>query len=54
MVVWKNQLEAFDLLSKELIAKKELEQGKLRFNRSSIIASDVAGQRALDIIEVLQ
>ena len=44
MVVWKSQLEAFDLLSKELIAKKELEQGKLRFNRSIIIASDVAGQ----------
>lgn len=44
MAKWKTQLENFDSLRKELRLKREEQEGKLRFNRSVIIASDVASQ----------
>jgi CRISPR/Cas system-associated exonuclease Cas4 (RecB family) len=43
MIEWKGQLERFDSLLKGL-SQKQKEKGELRFNRSFVIASDVAGQ----------
>jgi CRISPR/Cas system-associated exonuclease Cas4 (RecB family) len=40
---WKVQFEDFDLLLKDLYQRKE-GSGKLRFNRSAIIASDIGSQ----------
>jgi excinuclease UvrABC helicase subunit UvrB len=44
MTKWKNQLENFNLMLKELRNKREKEAGRLRFNRLTICASDIAGQ----------
>jgi len=44
MAKWKNQLEIFRSLRRELSANRESLAGKLRFARSVIIASDVASQ----------
>ena len=41
---WKQQIEEYDSLFRQILQKKENNQGDLRFNRSSIRASDVAGQ----------
>ena len=43
MTEWKGQLERFDSLLKGL-NQKQRERGELRFNRSFVIASDIAGQ----------
>jgi len=43
MTEWKGQLERFDSLLKGL-SQKQREKGELRFNRSFVIASDIAGQ----------
>lgn len=43
MADWKAQLERFDSLLKAL-SRKQDENGKLRFNRSFVIASDIASQ----------
>jgi CRISPR/Cas system-associated exonuclease Cas4 (RecB family) len=43
MTEWKGQLERFDSLLKDL-SQKQREKGELRFNRSFVIASDIAGQ----------
>ena len=43
MADWKAQLETFESLLKALSGKQG-ENGKLRFNRSFVIASDIAGQ----------
>ena len=44
MAKWKIQLENFEALSREIAQKREEQEGKLRFNRSIIIANDVAEQ----------
>jgi CRISPR/Cas system-associated exonuclease Cas4 (RecB family) len=44
MTKWKTQLENFDSMIKELRRKREEQEGRLRFNRSTICASDIAGQ----------
>ena len=44
MTKWKTQLENFDSILKELRRKREEKAGRLRFNRSTISASDIAGQ----------
>ena len=41
---WKNHLEYFEALREELIQKRSDEANQLRFNRSMLIASDIAGQ----------
>ena len=41
---WKQQIEEYDSLFRQILQKKENNQGDLRFNRSTIRASDVAGQ----------
>jgi len=41
---WKTQLESFELMLKELQRNREDQDSKLRFGRSVIIASDIAGQ----------
>ena len=43
MTEWKAQLESFDCLLKELKQNRE-QASKLRFGRSVIVASDIAGQ----------
>jgi CRISPR/Cas system-associated exonuclease Cas4 (RecB family) len=43
MTEWKGQLERFDSLLKGL-SQKQREKGELRFDRSFVIASDIAGQ----------
>jgi len=44
MILWKQQLKEYDSLLRQVIRKKERSEGELRFNRSTIRASDVAGQ----------
>lgn len=44
MPKWKRQLEVYSSLIEELMKKKDHGEGELRFNRSVIIASDVAQQ----------
>ena len=44
MTNWKTQLDAFDSLLKELDGKRKGREGRLRFERSVIIASDIAEQ----------
>jgi hypothetical protein len=44
MVKWKTQLENFDSLLRELRRKREEQNSRLRFDRSAIIASDIAEQ----------
>jgi CRISPR/Cas system-associated exonuclease Cas4 (RecB family) len=44
MSKWKKQLENFDSMLKELSQKREEKEGRLRFDRSTINASDIAGQ----------
>ena len=44
MTDWKAQLEKFDALLKELSQNQLKQNRKLRFDRSMVIASDVAGQ----------
>ncbi len=44
LVSWKTQLEDFNSMLKELRRKRKTKAGRLRFNRSTICASDIAGQ----------
>lgn len=44
MTEWKTQLERFDSLLGELNQGNQRQEKKLRFNRSFVIASDIAGQ----------
>jgi hypothetical protein len=44
MKKWETQLENFDSLLKELRQSSQAQTGKLRFDRSMVIASDVASQ----------
>jgi len=44
MTKWKKQLEKFDSMLKELRRKREEQDERLRFNRLTISASDIAGQ----------
>ena len=41
---WKQQLSVFDSILEDLRQTREKQEGKLRFNRSIIIASDIASQ----------
>lgn len=41
---WKRQLKEYDSLLKQIVQKKEKGEGELRFNRSTLRASDLAGQ----------
>jgi hypothetical protein len=41
---WERQLEAYSSLVEELVEKREKGESNLRFDRSVIIASDIAGQ----------
>ena len=43
MTEWKARLQYFDSLLEELGESREV-GGKLRFNRSAVVASDIAGQ----------
>jgi CRISPR/Cas system-associated exonuclease Cas4 (RecB family) len=44
MTKWKIQLDNFNLILKELRRKRKAKAGLLRFDRSTICASDIAGQ----------
>jgi len=44
MTKWKTQLENFNSMLEELRKKREEKTGRLRFDRSTICASDIAGQ----------
>jgi CRISPR/Cas system-associated exonuclease Cas4 (RecB family) len=44
MIEWKVQLEVFDSLLRELNGNRQGQSGKLRFDRSAVLVSDVAGQ----------
>ncbi len=44
MTTWKQQLKKYNSLLEQVIQSKEKKEGDLRFNRSTIRASDVAGQ----------
>ena len=44
MTTWKQQLKKYNSLLETISEKKEKNEGELRFNRSTIRASDVAGQ----------
>ena len=44
MIRWKQQIEEYDSLLRQIIQNKENKKGNLRFNRFTIRASDVAGQ----------
>ena len=44
MTKWKKQLENFDSMLKELNQKREEKEGSLRFDRSTINASDISGK----------
>jgi hypothetical protein len=44
MTTWKQQLKKYNSLLEQIVQTKEKNEGELRFNRSTIRASDVAGQ----------
>jgi len=44
MTEWKTQLENFDSILEELRRKREEKEGRLRFDRSAVSASDIAEQ----------
>ena len=44
MTTWKQQLKKYNSLLEKIVERKEKKEGELRFNRSTIRASDVAGQ----------
>jgi CRISPR/Cas system-associated exonuclease Cas4 (RecB family) len=44
MTIWKEQLEKYNSLLKQITQRKEKSEGLLRFGRCSVRASDVAGQ----------
>ena len=44
MTTWKQQLKKYNSLLEKILERKEKNEAELRFNRSTIRASDVAGQ----------